>query len=312
MQSLLLFNGKKLRLALALLCVLLASLLLYGYLTASGEKILIGVMIDNHEDSRPYQRGLESALLVEEQLVEGYITRFLAFFDVHDLPDSVGPVRSVRPYFIDGSSPVIPAIFHAGGSPEALEQLEEKSSPHSFNALRLDAFFDYDKVAPAPHHRFITAANITTLLSRIQEPLRPVAPLFRSGSFTSEEAAPVIAINYHSPFHNVTYTFNSWTGGYARESSGQAHPFSPKNILILGTDVGLLGSLGRLKVRMEGKGDAILFRDGGMMRGTWHKTGPDSFFTFADAAGKPFSFRSGQTWMIVLDSLTRVSWEGRS
>ncbi len=308
MQSLFLLKGKKVRLALASAFIALAGLLLYGYLTATKERVLIGVMIDNHEDARPYQRGLESAIVVQEQLVEGYITRFLAFFDANDLPDSTGPVRSVRPYFIDGSSPVIPAIFHAGGSPEALEQLGKKSSPQSFNALKLDSFFDYDKVAPAPHHRFITATNITTLLSRIKEPLVPVSPLFPVGSFTSEEAAEVISINYHSPAHNTAYTYNSRTRSYSRESRGQLHPFSPKNILVLETDVGLLGSLGRLNVRMEGSGKALLFRDGGLVKGTWTKAGTQSFFTFSDISGKPFSFRKGQVWMIVLDSLERVSW----
>ena len=58
---------------------------------------LVGVMIDNHEDAMPHQRGLEKALLIEEQFVEGFITRFAAVFDAADLPEQTGPIRSVRP-----------------------------------------------------------------------------------------------------------------------------------------------------------------------------------------------------------------------
>jgi hypothetical protein len=60
---------------------------------------------------------------------------------------------------------------------------------------------------------------------------------------------------------------------------------------------------------MDGKGKALLFRDGGVVKGTWRKTGDAAFFTFTDDAGKPFVFREGQIWMIVLDSLERVSWK---
>lgn len=290
---------KKAFLPLAL-CLLLAG---------CGEATYVGVMIDNHEVAREYQRGVEKAVFVEEQLVEGFLTRFIAVFNVADLPSSVGPVRSVRPYFITGTAPLLPAIFHAGGSPEALEKLGASSTVTSFNALALDKYFDYDKVAPAPHHRFITKANMLELFSRLKNPKAVTLPFNYSNRFHADEAATSIAINHHNPVQNVTYSYDAWTGGYDKMNQGVARPPSPRNILILETVVEVVGPLGRLSVDLEGKGNALLFRNGGVQHGTWRKTGEKEFFTFTDNDGKTMTFRDGQIWMIVLDSLERVTWK---
>lgn len=271
-------------------------------------KRLIGVMIDNHEYAREYQRGLEQAPLVLEQLVEGYITRFLVFLDPQNLPASIGPVRSVRPYFIDGSSPIISAIFHVGGSPEALEKLYDDDAPVSFNAISsLDHFFDTDPEAPAPHNRYLSGGALTSLLATIPE--TPYIDLgFSYGSFTPEETATGITINFYSPVHNVQYVYDDELKTYEKTSGGKIRPPAPTNILIMETEVEVVGPLGRLGIVMEGSGAAILFRDGGMTRGSWSKAGPESFFTFRNNAGEPMVFGRGQIWMMVIDSLDRVSW----
>ena len=59
----------------------------------------LGVMIENHEESRP-QSGLSSADVVYEAVAEGGITRFLAVYYCQDA-GQIGPVRSARKYFID-------------------------------------------------------------------------------------------------------------------------------------------------------------------------------------------------------------------
>ena len=69
--------------------------------SATRKRSLVWVIIENHENARPYHQGLEKALFVEEFFVEGMITRFLAMFDTADLPPFIGPVRSLRPYFVD-------------------------------------------------------------------------------------------------------------------------------------------------------------------------------------------------------------------
>ena len=60
--------------------------------------------IDNTDSSAP-QIGLGSADMVVEELVEGGLTRLAVFF-YSDLPDEVGPVRSMRASDIGIVSPV--------------------------------------------------------------------------------------------------------------------------------------------------------------------------------------------------------------
>ncbi len=272
------------------------------------DAVLVGVMIDNHQGARDFQRGLEKATLVQEFLVEGFITRFLAYVNVADLPDSIGPVRSVRPYFVDGSSPVLSAILHVGGSPEAIEKLKEEGSPRSFDALRLNRFFDEDEIAPAPHHRFITGDSIVMLADMLEDVSSVTLPLFPIGAFVSDDSAHRIQIDHRSPVHNVGYAYDPGTQSYRKMNQGIERPPSPGNLLLLESPVLEVGELGRLTIDMNGTGSAILFRDGGVQRGTWSKT-PDTFYRFADVRGFPFAFRDGQTWMIVLDSLEKVSWK---
>jgi len=79
----------------------------------------LGVMIENHEDSRP-QSGISRADVVYEAVAEGGITRFLAIFlcRASALDVQVGPVRSARTHFIDFLSGYgnYPLYAHVGGA----------------------------------------------------------------------------------------------------------------------------------------------------------------------------------------------------
>lgn len=77
------------------------------------------VMVENHEESRP-QSGLSSADVVYETVAEGGITRFMTVFycDAQSHEAIVGPVRSVRTYFLDWASEYgnNPLFAHVGGA----------------------------------------------------------------------------------------------------------------------------------------------------------------------------------------------------
>lgn len=76
----------------------------------------LGVMIENHQDSRP-QSGLSKADVIYEAVAEGGITRFLAVYYCQDA-EYVGPVRSARTYFLDFISEYgdYPLYAHVGGA----------------------------------------------------------------------------------------------------------------------------------------------------------------------------------------------------
>jgi hypothetical protein len=111
-----------------------------------------GIMIENSPDARP-QSGLQDAGVVYEAIAEGGITRFLALFQ-DSRPQYIGPVRSLRPYYIDFGWPYQAAIAHVGGSPDALTQIRSGSYRD------LDQFFNsgtYSRINSrvAPHNVYI-------------------------------------------------------------------------------------------------------------------------------------------------------------
>ena len=76
----------------------------------------LGVKIENTPEARP-QSGLNVADIVYEEVVEGGITRFWAFFNTQ-APTNVGPIRSVR--FMDPNivTPFGGVIAFSGGTPD--------------------------------------------------------------------------------------------------------------------------------------------------------------------------------------------------
>ncbi len=77
----------------------------------------IAVAVNNHPKARP-QSGLSKADVVIEALAEGRITRFLAIFQ-SEMPETVGPVRSAREYFVTLSGGFNSIFVHHGWSPGA-------------------------------------------------------------------------------------------------------------------------------------------------------------------------------------------------
>lgn len=92
------------------------------------ERRPMGVMIENHVDSRP-QSGLSRADVIYEAVAEGGITRFLAMFYCGAAAEDVtiGPIRSSRVYFIDWISEYgeDPLYVHFGGANNICSNAED-------------------------------------------------------------------------------------------------------------------------------------------------------------------------------------------
>src|SRR6478672_8231162 len=77
------------------------------------------IMIENSPDARP-QSGIKDAEVVYEAVAEGGITRFLALYQ-QNAPETIGPVRSIRMYYVDWLTPFNASVAHVGGSKAALD-----------------------------------------------------------------------------------------------------------------------------------------------------------------------------------------------
>jgi len=275
-------------------------------LSDTAQKRLLAVMIENHESARPHQEGLLDALLIWEFPVEGFISRFAAVFNADDLPERIGPVRSLRPYFVDALQPWVSTVIHAGGSPEAYARV----SRGDITALNLLAHYgnaERDTGIPEPHNLFVRSASIAELPgpSISGTPWPPYA----IGTPVIAPAALTVKLNFHNPNHDVVYRYSRMRDAYIRSSGSVEDQGHPRNVLILEMPVTGIGEMGRLTIPVFGKGRALLFHGGLVQEGMWSKKDLLSSFVFETDGGDTFVFAPGQTWVTSLPSLDRVKWE---
>lgn len=123
-----------------------------------GNKRTLAVMIDNVGDAIP-QTSLNEAMLVYEVTVEGGLTRFMAVYKDPKI-DTIGPVRSARPYFIDYAMENDSIYIHYGGSPKALEEVQ-KLNIASINGLYSPGnVYSRTNKKKAPHNALVSVKEI--------------------------------------------------------------------------------------------------------------------------------------------------------
>ncbi len=273
-----------------------------------------GVMIENSPDARP-QSGLKDAGVVFEAIAEGGITRFLALY-LEGQPDYIGPVRSVRPYYVDWAMTFDASIAHAGGSPDGLARIRD------VGARDLDEFANaggYRRVSNryAPHNLYTSMGDLDAL-NRNKG--------YTSSSFTSwprkadkKATAPnasSIDFAVSGFLYSPHYDYNAETDSYWRHEGGQPHKdersgmqLNPKVVIAMVMDYSLAGDGLHSQYNTIGSGHVYVFQDGTVTEGTWQKTDEKAQITFTDSAGAPIKFNAGQTWLTMVNNTSAVSYK---
>jgi len=279
--------------------------------TAAAQQPVIGVMIENlYPNARP-QSGLGQAGVDYEALAEGGITRFLAIFQ-EPLPATIGPVRSLRPYFLDWGLEYNIPVAHAGGSQPALEAIPS-SGLKDINALVYDGSYFYrttDRVAP--HNLYTNAQDLAALDSKLGYATAPTfTPLPRKvDKAVSPAPHPTIKINFSSSPYAVEYDFDAATDSYNRFLGGVPHidrntnlQIQVKNIVVEYVPTSYSTQADgdpETIMQLVGSGQALVFNDGTVTTGTWNKTSASAPTKLLDATGKPITFDRGNTWYEIL------------
>jgi hypothetical protein len=281
-----------------------------------------GIMIENSDQARP-QSGLQDAGVVYEAIAEAGITRFLALFQ-EGTPQYIGPVRSLRPYYIDFAAPFQASIAHVGGSPDALKIVR------SGGFRDLDQFFNSgaywrSSTRYAPH-------NVYTSFERLDALNK--AKGYSISHFTSwlrkkdqKLAAPTaknIKLAISGPDYYANYAYDAASNSYLRSEGGAPHmefvsaadktgvQLRPKVVIALVVPLGrgALDASGAYysDYQDSGSGQMYVFQDGGVTQGTWVKASTNEQFQFTDANGVPIELDAGQTWITLVSSASQVSY----
>src|SRR6478735_9073837 len=251
--------------------------------------------MDNTYSSSP-QIGLGSADLVVEELVEGGLTRLAAFF-YSELPANAGPVRSMRASDIGIVSPVDATVVTSGAASKTIARINDAGIPFYQEG---DVGFGRDSSRSAPYNLF---ANLQTVAEdSATDATRPqdYLPWGSEEDFPSGQPAKKIAASFGGS-HTTNWTYDG--KGYVNENTyaDQGDEFPADSVLVLRVQVGDAGYLDPAgnpvpETKLEGKGEAMIFHNGRLVRGTWHKTGLDSPITLSTKAGD-LIVPAGYTWI---------------
>lgn len=282
---------------------------------AATKSAVTAVMIENSPDARP-QSGLKQAEVVYEAIAEGGITRFLVLYQ-QNKPSLVGPVRSLRMYYVDWLAPYQASVAHVGGSAAALAEIRNGSYRD------IDQFFNansYWRASDryAPHNVYTNFENLDALNAAKGYTSSEFTGFARAdGKASDTPNATSIDLNFSSALYNTHYDYDAASNTYLRSIGGQTSDdreegrIAPSVIIALHVDeTTVLEDGWRQSIITTGSGKADIFQNGTVIEATWQKTDRASQLKFVDAEGKEIALNRGQTWIgAIANNGGSVSWQ---
>jgi hypothetical protein len=272
----------------------------------------VAVMVENSPKARP-QSGLDQADIVYEILAEGEITRFVAVYQSKS-PEVIGPVRSIRPYFVEIGAALDAYVVHAGWSPDAMALIRKLKLAHFDQVYGDHAYYWRDKSRKAPHNLYTSVDKIREGAAdkQYRETWNEIRLNFLKEDQTAEgEAAAEVTIPYLSGY-KVSYRYDETLGAYLRSMAGEPHvdketgeTLIAYNVLICKTSHKVLDDAGRRAVDVHGPGEGYLLQQGKIREVTWQlKDG--LIRAFAD--GEELPLVPGTTWIQIVPTGSDISY----
>jgi Protein of unknown function (DUF3048) N-terminal domain/Protein of unknown function (DUF3048) C-terminal domain len=255
---------------------------------------VVAVKIDNSSSSAP-QVGLGAAELVAEELVEGGITRLAAFFYA-DVPGNVGPVRSMRATDIGIVQPLDAVLVASGGAAPTVTRLKD-AGIRTFTEGAAGYYRDSGR--SAPYNLFMRLGELAKTLDDGNPPA-PYLPFAESPSLPKGQPAKGFTAAF-SPSSSSTFELRD--GRYVNTDTFAAaeDQFVADSVLVLRVrveDAGYRDPAGNFvpETVFDGEGEAMIFNDGRLVRGTWAKDGLASDIRLR-AGGKTVTLPPGKVWI---------------
>ncbi len=286
---------------------------------------IVAVKIDNAPQARP-QFGLSAADLVYEQLAEGNLTRFLAFF-LEQEPERVGPVRSARLTDIYLGQEWDFLLAYAGAGATTSRLLGEALIP-LFKAPELGERLEgtpylRDTRGVAPHNLFVRIAAVRDAARR--EPGIPPEVEIHPFPFRDPppETGPLRNVSLpYVPAAAVTWRYDAEAGVWKRVMAGAPHvdalngrQIQVENVVVQYAQIFTArnvepDSAGNpvLDTVLRGENAVRLFHSGQVFEGTWSKEHDRAKTQYRLPDGSPLPFRPGKVWVHIVPAEFQVTW----
>ncbi len=273
------------------------------------------VSIDNVGGAIP-QSWLSKADMIYEFPVEGRQTRLQAIY-YSEFPEEFGPLRSVRPYFVDLAREYDAIHLGNGWSPEAKNYLLSGVIPY-INGMNSGLDFYRHPEKAAPHNSYLAWSEVKSTIDQKgwwgeKQEIEPFEFL------TNTDVAPgeyIGKVYFKYSSSKCEFTYDRVKNTYVRTVNGNKYidletgeSIETSNIIVQKVSSRVLDNKGRLKIDLCAGGEAMLFTNGKMITGTWERAGLDSRTVFKDSEGNEFKLSVGTTWVEVTDQSCSVTYE---
>lgn len=272
------------------------------------------IMIENSSASRP-QSGLSQADIIYETSAEGGIPRFIALFQKNS-PNTIGPVRSVRPYYLNIAKEYDLPVAHCGGSEDALNEISSNNKLKSINEIPNGTYFWRDSSKSAPHNLYTSSQNIRNYITDKSITAKST-PLFSfdANYFNKDNLTPCVSVKITiNKSYNTSYSYED--GLYAKSMDGTKSidslnnsPLTFSNVIIQKTDITINPDNVHLDIKQVGKGDGYLFSKGKIIDILWEKPDENSKTKLTDKKGNEISLSPGKTIYHIIDKKTDVEFK---
>ena len=292
------------------------------------------------DGARP-QAGLTHAGVVFEAIAETGITRFAAIFQA-PTTGIIGPIRSLRPYYLGWDTPFDCTIVHDGGSDEALAQL------NTGNYRNLDEDFRYmwkvsdsgrlwNNVFTSPEKllEFNHAHGYDTSAPQTFPRLTPDEVITAEFCSTDDDEcdnsadANSISVKFTNLLdYMVNYTYDPISNTYLRSyANGDAHlvyncpasvtdfsdcgaltQVAPSVVIAMHVHESTMADNYHEEIQYTGEGQAEIFQNGTFTSATWRKPSQTAQIQFFDTEGNEIKFTPGQIWISAVPQFGHVEW----
>jgi len=278
----------------------------------------VAVMINNHSEARP-QSGLTSADIVYETNAESGITRYLGIF-WSNAPAKVGPIRSLRQYYLEWASEYDPLLLRDGCAESTDPKANACGNVHTYGIKDLSTIGAWrwnDGRRYAPHNEYTSITNAwdyakkkgwDSFPSSIKKfEFKNDAEVQDRGEKTVVKTVFHMRIN-NSGAYDAIWTYDPQTNSYFRKIGGKIDidqesgtQVSAKNIVIQKIQMyPSSDGTARIVIPTEGEGEAVILQDGKIINGKWKKSSRTERTMFYDSNGKSIKFNRGRIWIAAI------------
>lgn len=283
----------------------------------------VAVMLNNLKAAQP-QLGTSLADIIYEVPAEGGITRMLAIYQTLEDVETLGSIRSTRPYYLELALGHDALLVHAGGSPDAYTDI------HAWKVDNMDGVNGGSdaEIFWRDAQRRKTAGYEHSMLTSGEK----IQAYLNAGHFSTEHASQY---TYRQSFaengtpgggtsaEHVTLRFSEYKTGtfdYDPEKSqyllGQygteyrdgntGEQVGVTNLLVLETAISVISgdTAGRLAVKCTGSGKGTFFCGGKSIPIQWSKADRNSQFVYTLENGTPLTLGKGTSYVCIISPKT--------